>query len=144
MRWEPAFQWTDGVEVDVALTLPVGIWRHQDRSIGGEIESDAAFPAAYKIRDDYLLGLPLRFFESEWSLVRSLVEFGQTGGVIRWFPTMDDDAFFDVYLDAPEIGNDITPAPDPVYPRVLHLAIAIRRVDGLAFPLEYFGEAIGS
>lgn len=145
MKWTPSFQWFDGVVIDLAFALPVAIWRHQDRTIGGEIESDAAYPAAYTVRDDYLLALPLRFFESEWPLVRALIEFGQTAGVIRWYPSIEDDAtYFDVYLDAPALGTDISPIPDAIYPRALVLQIVIRRVDGAAFPLEYFGEATGS
>lgn len=142
MNWTPAFVYTDGDEVDVSLALPIGLWRHRDRSIGGEIESDAAYPAAYTVTTDYLLVLPLRFFEAEWPTVRALIEFGQTGGVIRWYPAAEDEeTFFDVYLEDPAIGTDFQAIPDPAYPRALALPITVRRVDGEAFPLDYFPEA---
>jgi hypothetical protein len=138
MKWEPSFRYTDEEEVDVALSLPVGLWNHQDKTIGGEAESDGAFPASFVVRRDYVLAIPLRLFESEWPVVRALVEFGQTGGVIRWFPSIDEETYFDVYLESPALGDDFRPIPDATYPRALLLSIAVRRVDGEAFPLEYF------
>lgn len=138
MRRVPTFEYGD---VDLALMLPVALWNHQLRHTGGDIESDAAFPAAYIVRTDYQLAIPLRFYESEWPEVRALVEFGQTGAVIKWFPDLESEDSFDVYLDAPAIGEEITPTPDGTYPRALFLTIVLRRVDGEPWDLGYFMEA---
>lgn len=134
----PTFQYPD---VDLALMLPVALWRHRLASVGGDIESDAAFPASYIVRRDHQLALPLRFYESEWPEVRGLIEYAQTGGVVTWFPDLESEDSFDVYFDSPAIGEDIIPAPDDSYPRALSLTIVVRRVDGLPWDLGYFMEA---
>lgn len=134
----PTFQYPD---VDLALMLPVALWAHQLKHVGGDIESDAAFPAGYIVRTDYRLALPLRFYESEWPEVRALIEYGQTGAPITWFPDLESEESFDVYLDAPAIGEDFVAEPDAQYPRALGLTIIIRRVDGEPWDLVYFEEA---
>lgn len=141
MRWVPTFQYTDEDPVDVAFMLPIGLWRHTLKQTGGDIESDAAFPAAYIVRRDYQLSIPLRFYEGEWSTVRAMIEFGQLGGIIKWFPDLDSEESFEVYLDDPSLGDDIVPQVDDSYPRALTIALVIRRVDGLPWDLEYFAEA---
>lgn len=127
--------------VDLALMLPVALWVHQLKATGGDIESDAAFPASYVVRRDYQLSIPLRFYESEWPEVRALIEYGQTGGAFTWFPDLESEDSFDVYLDAPGIEADIVATPDATYPRALILTIVLRRVDGEPWDLGYFAEA---
>lgn len=134
----PTFQYPG---VDLALMLPVALWNHQLKHTGGDIESDAAFPAAYIVRTDYRLAIPLRYYESEWPEVRALLEYAQTGAVITWFPDLESEDSFDVYIDSPAIGEDIISTPDGNYPRALSLTIVIRRVDGLPWDLGYFEEA---
>lgn len=142
IRWTPRFVYNPGVEVDVTLELPVGIWRHSTPTVGGDIDSDAGHPASFIVRRSYSLIVPVRFFESEWTTVRELIEYGQTGGVITWYPDAEELDSFDVYLEAPMVGDDITGAIDGEYPRALSQAITIRRVDGVAFDgLEYFSES---
>lgn len=137
----PTFTYDDGAPVDLALMLPVGLWRHRLKATGGEAESDAAFPASYVVRRDYQLAIPLRFYESEWPAVRALLEFGQSGGVLTWFPDLESEDSFDVYLDSPAVGEEINPDPDAAYPRALVLTIVLRRVDGVEWDLGYFEEA---
>ncbi len=134
----PTFQYPD---VDLALMLPVALWTHRLKATGGDIESDAAFPASYVVRRDYQLAIPLRFYESEWPEVRALLEYGQTGGVVTWFPDLESEDSFDVYIDSPSIADDIVPSVDAGYPRALDLTIVVRRVDGLPWDLGYFMEA---
>lgn len=138
MRWTPRFEYA---AVNLLLTLPVALWSHQLKQIGGETESDAAFPASFIVRRDYQLAIPIRFHEDEWPAVRALVEYGQTGGVITWTPDTDSEDSFDVYLDGPAIGEDIAPTVDAAYPRAMLLGIVVRRVDGEPWDLEYFAEA---
>lgn len=134
----PTFQYPG---VDIALMLPVRLWTHALKATGGDIESDAAFPASYVVRRDHQLVLPLRFYESEWPEVRALIEYGQTGAPITWFPDLESEDSFDVYFDSPSIEEDIIAVPDATYPRALGLSIVIRRVDGEPWDLGYFAEA---
>lgn len=137
----PTFAYNDGEAVDLALMLPVGLWNHRLKQTGGDIESDAAFPASFIVRRDYQLAIPLRFYESEWPEVRALIEYAQTGGVFTWFPDLESEDSFDVYFDAPKIGEDIDPQTDGSYPRAMSLTIVVRRVDGEPWDLGYFMEA---
>lgn len=137
----PTFEYDDGGTIELALMLPVGLWNHRLKQIGGDIESDAAFPASYVVRRDHQLAIPLRFYEAEWPEVRAMIEFGQMGGVIKWFPDLESEDSFDVYLDAPSVADSIDPQPDGSYPRVLGLTIVVRRVDGEPWDLGYFMEA---
>lgn len=141
MRWVPTFAYNDGAAVDVAFLLPIGQWLHRMPVVGGDIESDAAFPAAFVVRRDYQLAIPIRIYEEEWAAFRALVEYGQTGGVITWFPDLDSEDSIDVYLDSPKLGEELSPEPDGNYPRALNQTIVIRRVDGLPWDMEYFGES---
>lgn len=143
IRWTPRFVFNDGEAHDVTLLLPVGLWRHTVPTVGGDIESDAGHPASYVVSRTYALTMALRFYESEWPAVRALLEFGQLGGPVTWYPDADEPAsVFDVYLDGPEVGTEIAPEPDETYPRALSLTIVLSQVDGTPFDaLEYFSEA---
>lgn len=143
IQWTPRLFWNDGEVNDETLELPVGLWRHSFPAIGGDIESDAGHPASYVVRRDYLLAVPFRFFEEEWPLIRALVAHGQQEGVIVWYPHAEDlSTFFNVYLENPQLGEDVRPTPDAEYPAVLNLTLTFRRVDGGNWDtLQYFEEA---
>lgn len=143
IQWTPRLFWDDGEVNDETLELPVGLWRHSFPAIGGDIESDAGFPASFVVRRDYCVEVPFRFFEEEWPTMRALVAHGQAEGVIVWYPHADDlTTFYNVYLESPALGEDVRPLPDGEYPAALSLVLTFRRVDGGNFDdLLYFEAA---
>lgn len=113
---------------DFTLELPVAPWDFEENTIGGSAESGAKVITAFTVRRDLTLIIPLRFYESEWPLVRALIEFGVTGQPIDWYPDYTDTlTVYEVYLDNPAAGDDFEGTPDGVYPRALSLAIAVTR-----------------
>lgn len=143
IQWTPRLFWDDGIVNDETLELPVGQWRHEPKATGGDIESDAGYPASYVVRRDHCLVIPFRFFEREWPKMRRLVAHGQNGGVIVWYPHADDlTQLYNVYLESPALGDAVEPLPDGEYPEALSLVLVFRKVNGANWDeLEYFEEA---
>lgn len=143
IRWRPRFVWDDGTENDEQLALPVGLWDYSFPTVGGEIESDAGFPASYIVRRDRHLAVPVRFYEAEWPIVRALIEYAQQSEApFLWYPDGEEGESFEVYLEAPALGDDVRPEPDGDYPAVLFLTLVLAKVDGSSWDgLEYFSEA---
>lgn len=112
---------------DFTLELPVGPWDFEENTIGGSAESGAKVIAAFTVRRDLALIIPLRFYESEWPLVRALIEFGVTGQPIVWYPDAEEPTNYEIYLDNPSAGDDFEGTPDGIYPRALSLGIAVTR-----------------
>lgn len=128
LRWRPRFVYS---ATDITLSLPVRPWDFLEHIVGGDVESGGNVKAAFVVRRDQQLALPLRFFEEEWPLVNALIEYGQTGLPITWYPAADEtDISFEVYLDAPEVGDQYNAEPDGEYPRAVYLTLVIRRTDG--------------
>lgn len=128
LRWRPRFVFDTE---DFTLELPVAPWDFEENTIGGSAESGAKVIAAFTVRRDLALILPLRFYESEWPLVRALIEYGITGQPITWYPAGAEGTNFEVYLDNPSAGDSYEGTPDGTYPRALSLGIAVsRRGDG--------------
>lgn len=131
LPWLPRFVYA---ATDTTLSLPVRPWDFLENVVGGEAEAASNVRAAFVVRRDQQLALPLRFFEEEWPLVRALIEYGQTGLPIEWFPDASDTAVsFDIYLDAPEVGDQFTAEPDGEYPQALYLTLVVRQADGLGW-----------
>lgn len=142
IRWTPRFLWDDDLVNDETLELPVGQWRHQPKAIGGDIESDAGYPASFVVRRDHCLYVPVRFFEDEWPTLRRLIAHGQGGGVIYWYPDVDEVTSYEVYLEAPALGDPVEPLPDGEYPAALSLVLTFRKASGGNWDdLLYFDEA---
>lgn len=144
IRWTPRFIWEDANGVnDETLTLPVGLWRHSFPVIGGDIESDAGHPASYIVAREYCLAVPVRYLEDEWPILRAMIAHGQQEGRIVWVPDAEDEGTsYDVYLEAPAIGDDVTPVIDAEYPAALALTLTFRRANGGNWDaLQYFEEA---
>lgn len=140
----PRFVWNDGVVIhDETFALPVARWASSFPTIGGEIESDAGHPASYVVRRPRLLVVPVRYLEEEWPTIRALIEYGQTGGTFMWYPSADnEDESYEVILDAPALGDDVSPDIDRQYPRASSIALTLRRDDDSSWDgLEYFTEA---
>lgn len=143
IQWTPRFFWDDGIINDETLALPVGRWHHQPKAIGGDIESDAGFPASFVVRRDHCLYVPVRFFEDEWPTLRRMIEHGQAEGQIAWYPDAADlSKVYTVYLESPALGDPVEPVIDGEYPAALSLILVFRRVNGGTFDdLLYFDEA---
>lgn len=126
-------------EVDWAASLPVRAWDRRTSTIGGQRVSAAGTPASYIVRRDQVLLLPLRFYETEWADVSALIEWGQSGETILWYPDANEaGTSFIVYLDNPAAGEDIVPTRAADYPRVLELTLALRSTSSDPWTLDYY------
>jgi hypothetical protein len=117
-----------GENIVLALTLPITPWLRHTGAVGGDIEADSGVRAAYVVRRDEFLTFTLRFFEDEWPDVQFLLDYGQTGQLIVWYPDQDHlDLQFACYLEAPAIGTPYAVTPDGEYPRVFLQEITLVR-----------------
>lgn len=125
---------------DWETSLPVMPWDRVTSTVGGHRKSASGVPAAYVVRRDHVLRLTLRFRESEWEEIHRMIRWGQGGETITWYPdALVPGESFNVYLESPLAGEDISPSRSSSYPRVLELAIGLRRADGSAWGIDYFG-----
>lgn len=115
-------------------------WTPGDDTLGGVRVAASGLPASYIVRRDALLDVMLRFRESEWPAVLSLVTYGQTGQVITFFPDAEELTTFDVYLQTPAAGERWAPSREATYPRVLTLALTLRGAASVPWS-EYFTDA---
>lgn len=122
---------------DVVLEFPVGLWRVLGSTVGGETESDASYPASFVVRRDSDLAVPVLFTEAEWPALRELLLEAQLGFAFDWYPDAAD-APIEVYLEAPTVDEDTSPAPHPELPRLLTLELVLRRADGAAWNLPFY------
>lgn len=134
MRWVPTFIFgpADSLET-LALTLPVGLWRHGGPSVGTARITGTGIPAVSIINRKRTLTVPVRFYEQEWPAVRRLIEWGQTKAPFIWIPesdpySQDQIVQATVRLDAPRVADIVTPIPDASYPRVSSIALTFRQI----------------
>lgn len=139
MLWRPSFAHGLGT---LELSLPVGLWRHAVSSVGSRRHAAAGTPAASRTKRRDVLMVPLRFYEAEWPDVLEMLAWGQTKAPMTWTLSADEEsgelASAEVWLDSPRVGDTYAPEPDPDYPRVLVLEVALRRIGGEPWNLEYF------
>lgn len=134
MRWVPTFIFgpADALET-LVLTLPVALWTHGGSSMGTRRATATGLPGVSFIHRKRTLVVPIRFYEEEWPAVRRLVEWGQTKAPFIWIPesdfyAQDQVVQTTVYLDAPRVGDVVSPVPDAGYPRVSSLALTFRQI----------------
>ncbi len=126
-------------EVDWAASLSVRAWGRRTGTIGGQRISAAGTPASYVVRRDEVILIPLRFYETEWDDVHGLIEWGQGGETILWYPDANEAGeSFSVYLDSPAAGEDITPTRASDYPHVMELTLALRSASATPWTLDYY------
>jgi hypothetical protein len=125
---------------DWSMTLPPGAWGRRSGSVGGSRKSAAGVPAAYTVRRDEVLILPLRFYESEWTSVYAMLRWGQSGESMTWYPDADvTTESYEVWLETPAAGEDVTPTRSTEYPLMLELSIGLRAVDATPWSIEFYG-----
>jgi hypothetical protein len=128
-----------GSETTWRTLLPVRPW---DREVGGEggaRRSATGVFAAYNVRRDNILLLTLRFFEHEWQHLYDLICWGQTGEDFLFYPNVSTDPaeVYTVDLESPRAGEKYKPTRSEQYVRAHELTIALRRIDGQPWNLEY-------
>jgi len=142
LDWVPRFIYgTGGDEVDWTLSLPTEPWTRQTRTTGGSRISGGGVPAAYVVRRDYDLVVPLRLFEREMADLDGLVTWGQTAESFLFIPDASSPSDrYTVYLDDPVAGEDWEPARDPDYLDALLFPLTLRRTTGGVWTLRYLGD----
>lgn len=131
MKWIPKFLCG---ATTYTLTQPQKLWTVHSKSHGGGDVSDAGVPEAFIIRRDQLVDVEIRFLESEWAIIDTIIAFGQTGQSFTfWFDKDDNATDYVVYLDSPSIGDgDVSPTRDS-YVGVYTLRMTLRTTDASRF-----------
>jgi hypothetical protein len=132
---------TYGLTGDLTFELPARPWIPADETVGGRRIASSGIAAAYVVRRDDLLEVPLRFHEAYWNDVIAFLQYGQSQEVIRWYPdsTLTDEDYDSVavYLHSPAMGERFAPTRDGQYQRMLEITITLRAVSTTAWS-EYF------
>jgi len=139
--WVPRFIYGPaGTETDWTPTLPVRPWSYPTESVGGTRTAASGTPAAYVVRQDYLLSFALRLYETELPAFQTMVAYLQAGAeTVRWYPDASLPlAYFTAYLEEPRPGERWQEIRSAEFGRVVEVTITLRRVDGYAWGLDYF------
>jgi hypothetical protein len=130
------FVYTGG---DLTLRLPCRPWDRRTATVGGSRTSGGGIPAAYVVRRDYMVVLPLRFMEDEWPGVEALLAWGQGAELITWYPdAADTGTSYEVWLEAPVAGVAVAPTRNE-FPGMLELTIELRAAVDVPWELDYYG-----
>lgn len=113
-----------------ATSLSTRAWTPGDSTVGGSRVSSAGIPAAYQVRRDALLTLPLRIDETEWPDFLALIAFGQSGQPFDWFPDADGGSGYTVYLEQPAMGDRWAPTRMSEFPQTFDVTITLRGAGG--------------
>lgn len=141
-----AFPWrsrfTYGVGGDIVnweTTLPSRPWTPVVPTVGGSRTAAGGVPAAYVVRRDYNLRLPLRIYEAELPEVYGLIRWGQAAESFLWLPDANETGTsFLVYLESPLAGQDWEPSRDATFGRAFEAPLVLRSVGGFPWDLNYF------
>lgn len=135
-------RFTYGASVDWTTSIPPRPWTPINETVGGVRIATAHIPAAYTVRTDAMVEIPLRFTEDEWDDVLALIAFGQSAQSFYWYPdsilTDQDYEAAHVYLQSPAAGERFAPTRDGQYPRMFDLTIVLRGVGGVLPWFAYF------
>lgn len=138
--WRPRFVYGTGGDItDWAAILPVRPWDRSNRTVGGSRTAAGGTPAAYIVRNDRVLAITLRLYESEVGAFDSFMAWAQADESFLWYPDARlDSTVYHVWLEAPKAGVDVQWRRDPKFPRVLETTIELRTVVAQPWTLEYF------
>lgn len=140
MRRLGKFEW-DG-DQEFAPQYPPQLWNESLGGVGGSMMAASGAFTGYRVRDDELLTLPVRFTADELASFRAMIRFAQLGGTITWTPDLlAPGTTIDVNIIQPTAEDRWEPVYDPTYQRVRVGTIVLRKVDGTAFDLDYFAAA---
>ncbi len=132
-----------GSIITYQFKLPQRAWTQGEATIGGRRVAAGGVGASHIVRADELLVVPLRFYESEWPNLVSLVAWGQTEELFTFEPDTLTVPLttFSVYLHTPAAGTRMQPTRSGLYPKVLEFTIELRRADLPETPwnIDYFG-----
>jgi hypothetical protein len=123
MRWTPTFIFGPAASLEtLTLRLPVGLWLHGGPSKGIARATATGVPGVTFTNRKRTLTVPVR-----------LIEWGQTKATFIWIPesnpyAQDQIAQAVVTLDAPRVGDVVSPIPDASYPRVSSIDLTFRQI----------------
>lgn len=135
-------RFTYGLSGDFTPSLPPRAWTPMDETLGGVEITATGIPVSYIVRRDQEVELTLRFGEDEWDAVLALVEWGQSGQEMQWYPdALLTDPDYDasaVYLQSPAAGERWGPTRDGQYPRTFEVTLMLRGVGGVLPFTRYY------
>ena len=133
----PAFTYNSPA-VTLALTIPARPWAPVNRTVGGTDVATSGVRESFLLRRDHLLTLQLRFRESEWTAVESWITWAQAnpGTAFSFLPDGVGTAAHSVYLEAPQVDEDVAPTRDE-FAGAYALDVTLRRVSG-TWDVRYF------
>lgn len=128
---------------DFAFSMPMRPPTPMNGGIGGSETAASGVPASYSVRRDYLLNVPLRFTEEEWTEVEALIEAMQahpTGGFDFYADKNQPEPSNTCYIEEPAMGTRWGPTRGEFFGSY-DLTIILRSTSG-RFDVPYFSDVL--
>lgn len=123
---------------EVETMLSVRPWDRRVPTVGGRLVSASGMPAAFIVRRDHVLDVPLRFYESEWEDIDRLLAWGQSGEAFFWWPdALEDSEVYAVFLEAPAAGEAVEPRRSTQFVDMLEVTVSLRKVSNSRWLREW-------
>lgn len=113
-------------ELSFTTELSAREWMPSSETVGGFRIAAGGAVASYVVRRDSLIEIPLRILETEWASFLNLVEWGQSGQAVTWYPDADEATSFECHWHSPHAGEAVVPSRDPEFPRMFGVSIILR------------------
>lgn len=137
IRWRPRIVVGD---IDLTLSLPARPFDYPNEDIGGSETAGGGIPASYVVREDYMMGVVLRFYESERRSVEIAIrEMQGHFTTTRYYADQSVDSYQTCYLESPKRGERWQPTRPDDMAGHFELPIMFRSIVG-AWTVQYYGE----
>lgn len=136
MKWKPKVVYNG---VTLLFLISQRPWSPKSKGVGGYGVSGAGVPESYKQRRDQRLTLLLRFYETQMAAVLAWIEWCQdnAGTPFDFYLESTDVSPVSVYLDEPNITEEIIPMRSAQFPKMYEQTVTIRSVDNSRFTRAY-------
>lgn len=138
--WIPKFEYPTGGTA-LVLTRPMGLWTRTFRAQGGRFEPANGPAVARTVRRRYYLDLLVRFKESEYTAVETMVAWLQdnpANPASIWPDHSVAGTSYPFLMIHPVQNEDFEPQRDSQYPSDWALPMTIERSTGTPWPLNFY------
>jgi hypothetical protein len=119
---------------------PMKLWQQPAKQEGGSEESASGVIASYVTRIDRMAMVTLRFEDSEYDAVMTMIEQVQQGRIFTFaFDVTRAPLYeYDVRCIDPKVGDEFDPTRDE-YNEVWHQTMKIRTANGSRIVVPFYG-----
>ncbi len=121
------------------FTIAQRPWAVSERSVGGSGRAASGTPETYIIRREFLIGLTLRFYESQWAGVAAWLAWchDNASGPFTFYPDRASlGTSYQMYLEHPDVNDDVAPVRGE-YPGTYELPVTLRSSNSTRFATAY-------